>query len=129
MGTGRIDLPEGFRHCFKVPPSRKQEIYFLILQMTLPFIRNTQTWPLWRRLRSGNVYAESELVHNLHSLVFDPDFTERDIWWLETQAVIFRKIRSRKPFGQSEAILLLIDELWGISGVEQGQNLQPSADA
>jgi hypothetical protein len=107
-------FPDGFRRCSKTPLSHKQEIYFMLFELTLPYIRVTETWPVWKKLRHGNVGPEAQLVHDLHRVIFDPEFTVNDVWWLQGQASALRKIRSKKPFGQSETVLRLLDELSGM---------------
>ncbi len=122
------DLIFRFSDCFKVTPSRKQEIYFMLLDLTLPYIRNVQTWPFWSRLRFGNVLAECELVLDLHRKLFDPELKKRDIWWLENRAAVFRQVRSRRPFGQSKAILRLLDELSEIASQRSGKHTDGNPD-
>lgn len=64
----------------------KQEIYREILWWTLPHLRNVSTWGLWRRIKDRSVYFESELVHNLPVSMYEPEFTDHDIWFLNVQA-------------------------------------------
>lgn len=66
--------------------SPKQEIYGELLRSTLSYIRNYQSLPFWRRWRSRTVYEEAELIHNLRHGLFEPDFTDHDIWFLNSQA-------------------------------------------
>lgn len=66
--------------------SEKQRIYLEILKGILPYVRNVETWGLWRRLRFGNAYPEAELVHNLPRCLEEPTFGREDIWWLNAQA-------------------------------------------
>ena len=71
--------------------SRKQDIYIELLQLGLPHIRNVSSGSWWKRLRDRSAYHESELVHNLPSLLNDPDFGISDICFLNTQAFLYCK--------------------------------------
>jgi len=66
--------------------SPKQKVYREILWWTLPHIRNVSTWSWWRRLKDKSVYFESELVHNLPVSMYEPEFSEHDVWFLNVQA-------------------------------------------
>jgi hypothetical protein len=66
--------------------STKQEIYREILLRVLPWIRNVQTWPWWRRMRERSVRWDAELVHNMPVSLLDPSFTDHDVWFLNVQA-------------------------------------------
>ncbi len=57
-----------------------------MLYRTLPHLRNISTWTRWRRLRDRSAYYEAELVHNLPVSMFEPDFVEHDVWFLNVQA-------------------------------------------
>jgi hypothetical protein len=67
-----------------VEPSPKQRVYQELLAFTLPMLRNRETLPWWRRMRSW--YGEAELVHNLYDKIVDPDFSPNDIYFLNCQA-------------------------------------------
>ena len=64
----------------------KQKIYQDMLFWTLPHLRNVATLGWWHRLRDRSVYFESDLVHNLPSSMFEPEFVEHDICFLNGQA-------------------------------------------
>jgi hypothetical protein len=66
--------------------TRKQIVYREMLSWTLPHLRNISTWSWWRRLRDQSAYYEAELIHNLPVSMFEPDFVEHDIWFLNVQA-------------------------------------------
>jgi hypothetical protein len=66
--------------------SRKQIIYREMLWWTLPHLRNISTHSWWRRLRDRSSYYEAELIHNLPVSMFEPEFVEHDIWFLNVQA-------------------------------------------
>jgi hypothetical protein len=69
--------------------SPKQEIYREMLRLALPWIRNVSSLPWWRRIRDRSAFYESELVHNLSVSLFEPDFVEHDIWFLNHQARVY----------------------------------------
>lgn len=66
--------------------SRKQELLRDLLCQSLSFIRNRQTLPWWRKAFDKAVYFESELVHNISPSIFNSDFTDHDIWFINHQA-------------------------------------------
>ncbi|MES2709142.1 MAG: hypothetical protein V4726_21275 [Verrucomicrobiota bacterium] len=66
--------------------SPKQTIYREILHWTLPHLRNVSTWRWAQRLRDRSSYYEAELVHNLPVSMYEPDFVEPDVWFLNVQA-------------------------------------------
>src|SRR6185436_3577879 len=66
--------------------SRKQIIYREMLWWTLPHLRNVSTWHWWNRLRDRSAYYESELVHNLPVSMYEPEFVQHDVWFLNVQA-------------------------------------------
>jgi hypothetical protein len=60
------------------------------LEIVLPSLRNTESVshsaPWWKRSRNKSSYYDSELIHNLYVSLFEKDFTDHDIWFLNTQA-------------------------------------------
>jgi len=42
--------------------------------------------PFWRRWGDRSVYEEAELIHNLWPSLFDPEFGEHDLWFLNYSA-------------------------------------------
>ena len=72
-----------------MPASRKQEIYKEKMFISLPYIRNVQTWPWWHRLRDRTCYYEAELIHNLCYSILIPQFVAHDIHFLNYQARIY----------------------------------------
>jgi hypothetical protein len=77
--------------------SPKQEIYRELLRSTLPYIRSYQCLPFWRRWRDTTVYEEAELIHNLWPSLFEPEFTDHDIWFLNVQAASYYQAASSSP--------------------------------
>ena len=92
--------------------SRKQQIYNEFLYWSLPWIRNVQTWPWWRRLRDRTCYCEAEFVHNLPQSILEPEFVEHDAHFLNTQARMFYKHGQRSP--NYESHLTRIRELFAL---------------
>jgi len=91
--------------------SRKQAIYFSILEATLPYIRNFQAGRLRWRILDDNVLPEAELVAKMHRLLLRSDFHWEDVVWRFGQAQFFREVRSSLPLFKSDVILGLIDEI------------------
>jgi hypothetical protein len=68
------------------PLSRKQQIYVDIIDALLPFARNVETWPRWRRIFRVSLFPELELIHNIPPLLRASDIQIYDVHWLNTQA-------------------------------------------
>ena len=68
--------------------SPKQEIYQEMLRHVLPGLRNGYApRPWWISIRrSPWYYYDAELVHNLWVSLFEEDFIDHDIWFLNVQA-------------------------------------------
>jgi hypothetical protein len=66
--------------------SPKQEIYNLMFWWVLPHLRNCASMPWWRRARDRSAYFEAELIHNLPVSMFEPEFVEHDIFFLNFAA-------------------------------------------
>lgn len=69
--------------------SPKQEIYQDMLRWALPHLRNLSSGNWWQRLRYKSAYHDSELVHNLPVSMYDEEFVDHDIWFLNVQAWIY----------------------------------------
>ncbi|GEP43587.1 hypothetical protein [Brevifollis gellanilyticus] len=67
-----------------LPP--KQVIYRELLHCTLPHLRNVSSWRWWMRMCDRSAYYEAELIHNLPVSMYEPDFVEHDVWFLNVQA-------------------------------------------
>lgn len=62
--------------------------------------------PFWRRWRDKTVYEEAELIHNIWPSLFDPEFSDHDIWFLNSQAeAYFRKARLSPLYTQHMALI------------------------
>jgi hypothetical protein len=92
--------------------TRKQQIYYDILDMMLPAMRNVQRQSSWRRFGYGSFYPELELVHNVHRLLLVPGFTEHDVHWLNSQARIFFERGNNRAHALHEPITSCIAELF-----------------
>ena len=92
-------------------PSPKQELYLKILEMVLPFMRNIQRHSTWRRATYGSFYLELELVHNLSRCLVTPEFSEQDVFWLNTQARMFVERGGNRTHGFNDDITSCISEL------------------
>jgi hypothetical protein len=66
--------------------SPKQIIYREMLRWTLPHLRNISRARWWRRVHDLSAFYESELVHNLPVSMYEPEFVEHDVWFLNFQA-------------------------------------------
>ncbi len=86
FATRQLVDPSGDMIIHRIAMSPKQEIYREFLRTTLPYIRNIQSQPFWRRWRDRTVYEEAELIHNLWPHLFEPEFTDHDIWFLNSHA-------------------------------------------
>ena len=71
--------------------SPKQQIYQEMLWWTLPHIRNAASGSWWHRIKNKSLPHESELIHNLPVSMYDPEFTEHDVWFLNAQAQSYVK--------------------------------------
>jgi hypothetical protein len=92
--------------------TRKQKIYYEILEMMLPFMRNIQRHSAWHRFKYGSFYPELEMVHNMHRILVYPEFTEYDVHWLNSQARIFVERGNNPIHGFYESITAYIVELF-----------------
>lgn len=101
----------------------KQEIYKDMLVWILPYIRNVQTNSFWVKGIDKSCYYEAELIHNLPQSMFESEFIEHDLhflnhharWYLEKCNDTISPLYSR-----NEA---LIRELISIAPQEIKQNL------
>jgi hypothetical protein len=94
--------------------SPKQEIYQELLRPGLVHWRNRTTQPWWRRLRYSSELYESELIHNLWPSLWEPEFVEHDIWFLNTQARWYCEKCSPKLSPLYEHRVGLIRELFAL---------------
>jgi hypothetical protein len=54
------------------------------------------------------------MVHNMHRLILLPEFTEDDVYWLNTQAKIFVKDGNNSALAVYEPITSRIEELFSL---------------
>lgn len=71
-------------HVMELSP--KQTVYQEMLRCTLPHLRNVSTWRWWQRVRDRTAHYEAELIHNLPVSMYEPEFVEHDVWFLNVQA-------------------------------------------
>lgn len=86
--------------------SQKQEIYRELLRSTLIYIRNYQSLPFWRRWRDKTVFEEAELIHNVWPSLFEPQFTDHDIWFLNVQAASYFRLAHFSPLYAQHVALI-----------------------
>jgi len=101
----------------------KQKLYYEILEMLLPALRNIQQHPAWRRIAYGAFYPEMELVHNLHRILIIPEFTEYDVHWLNSQARIFVERGKNPAHGCYKPIASKISEVFRLVPEDLRQKL------
>jgi hypothetical protein len=90
--------------------SRKQEIYRQMLEMSLPHIRTVlgglqghSFFDAIRRGREGDevdmAFEVAQFIHTILPSLFDEEFTDHDIWMMNTHAMVFTRspIASRSP--------------------------------
>ena len=94
--------------------SPKQEIYREMLRLSLPWIRNVSSWSWWHRIRDRSAFDEAELVHNLSESLFESDFTDHDIWFLNHQARVYHDHCSPSRSPNYHRQLELIRELFSL---------------
>jgi hypothetical protein len=94
--------------------NKKQSLYLEIIKLLLPPSRNAQTWSAWKRLIYGNFYIELELIHNIPPLMETREFTQYDIFWLNTQAKNYIYHCSKEQRTHSGSVIGLIKELVNI---------------
>jgi hypothetical protein len=66
--------------------SRKQEIYWDLLQRLLRYFRSVSALRWWHVARRRELHDEAELIHNLPVTLLEPAFVDHDIWFLNVQA-------------------------------------------
>lgn len=92
--------------------SPKQEIYRALLSRTLPYLRVMAGISLWRRLLNPRLwkdqatYEEAQLVHNLHPSLFEPEFVDHDLWFLNWQAKYYCEHAQCSPYYQRHVELI-----------------------
>ena len=80
--------------------TRKQELYIMLIKAGFVFIRNQQSlclnpwWrvPPWRwRKRGRGSYLVAQFLHNIPDLVFESEFSKRDIRFLNSAKAFFEQ--------------------------------------
>lgn len=91
MGLGlrrKLLLPELHPYRLESDGSlyEKNIIYVRMLALSLPYIRNIQTWDEKTKGKDRSCYFEVELIHNLTVTLLESEFFDHDIWFLNRQA-------------------------------------------
>ncbi len=91
----------------------KQDIYRELFWHGLVYIRNMQEQSFFKKGRDTSCYHVAELLHNLHASMFEKEFLDHDIWFINTQMRYFIEECSPKIFGSyplfCDLLLLLLD--------------------
>jgi hypothetical protein len=89
--------------------SPKQKIYHELLRIVLVSLRNAQSLSWWKKARNKPSYYEAELIHNLYVSLFEKDFTDHDVRFLNNQAEWYRE--NAKGTYNYDYLCKLIEEL------------------
>ncbi len=103
--------------------SPKQQVYQETLRLILPSLRGAQARPWWRKARDKGSAYDSELIHNLYVSLFEADFTNHDIWFLNVQAKWYYE-NARGKSHNYEAVVRLISELMHLVPSDHLEKLQ-----
>jgi len=94
---------------------KKQEIYQELFMWGMPHIRNVQTWSYFKKGRDRSCYFVAELLHNLYVSMFEEEFTDHDIWFINVQMRYFIESCNPKIFNGythfCSLLLRLLDEV------------------
>ncbi|MDO1451937.1 hypothetical protein Q0590_37055 [Rhodocytophaga aerolata] len=99
-----------------------------MLLWILPHLRNVQTNGFWVKGKDKSCYFEAQLIHNLPQSMFESEFIEHDLHFLNHQARWYLEKCNddiSPLYSRNEA---LIRELISIAPKEIKQNLQWSFD-
>ena len=104
--------------------SRKQDIYTEMLFWAIPYIRNVQTYSMFRKAFDKSCYAEADLVHNLQVSILESDFVAHDIHFLNVQARYYIESYTRHKSVCYGAQKKLISELFKLVPIEFQDKLE-----
>lgn len=100
--------------------TKKQEEYINLCELIVPYLRNIQTYSVFKRLSYGSIYRELELIHNLHRLIVDPEITDADIHWFNSQVFQFLKnLKVEKGIGLDKHVILSLGRIINLFSQEQ----------
>ena len=85
-----------------------------MLMLTLPHLRNISGCSALTKVLEKSSYYETELIHNLASSIFEPDFVEHDIWFLNHQAKTYCRECSEKKSHLYQQQVQSIRELFAL---------------
>lgn len=95
--------------------SPKQQVFQDLFRMTLPSIRNTQTHGPWHKAWDRSSYFYAELVHNLYVSMFEPEFVDHDLHFLNHQARSFFERATSRECAYYDAICARIGDLFALA--------------
>jgi hypothetical protein len=85
-----------------------------MLGLALPYIRNLQLLEKTEKSLNLSCYLEAELVHNLTVTILEKNFTEHDIWFLNSQAKYYFESCNENISPNYNQHLIYIKELFNI---------------
>lgn len=92
-------------------------------------MRNIQRCSAWRRATFGSFYLEMELVHNLPPCLVNAEFSQEDVFWLNTQARMFVEGGGNRIHGFYDDITSCISEVIALVPESLKSNLTWSGPA
>lgn len=92
--------------------SPKQTIYRELFRLVLPTIRNTQSHGPWHKAWDRSSYLLAELIHNLYYSMFEPEFGDHDVWFMNHQARAFVERASTRTCYPYELICDVLADLF-----------------
>jgi len=92
--------------------TKKQEVYYTLLRIALPFIRSTLSNSFVYGARRRDAYEISELIHNIYLSIYEEDFTRHDIYVLNYSAKsYYEKAKGTEHY---DIIVGLLSELFSL---------------
>ncbi len=104
--------------------SPKQKEYQEILKKILPWLRNVSTWGWYQKCRDKSCYYDAELVHNLPISLWEEDFVDHDIWFLNHQARIYYEECNTQLSPNYESIVECISNLFDMIPEDKKQQIE-----
>lgn len=104
--------------------SRKQEIYGEILRLVLIQARCEALMPWWKKIFRKTLYHELELVHNLCDSMYESEFANHDIWFLNNQARYYCENTSEKISSFHCRNVKLISEMFELVPIDLHDKLK-----
>jgi hypothetical protein len=104
--------------------SPKQKEYQAILVKILPWLRNVSTWSWLQRFRDKSCYFDTQLVHNLPISMWEEDFVDHDIWFLNHQARAYVERCNPQISPNYDAVVVCIRNLFKMIPEERKAELE-----